>query len=114
MNSGCAVVASHAIGAVPFMIKNSENGMVYKNGNLEELYSKVKFLIDNPQERNRLAKAAYYTVLNEWNGEVAAKRLYELSKNILIKKDATSIYNDGPCSNAKSHVNSYLKNREGK
>lgn len=30
MNSGCAVVASHAIGSVPFLIKNGENGFIYR------------------------------------------------------------------------------------
>jgi len=30
MNSGCAVVASHAIGSVPFLMKDGENGLIYK------------------------------------------------------------------------------------
>ena len=33
MNSGCAVVASHAIGSVPFLIKDGVNGLIYENGN---------------------------------------------------------------------------------
>ena len=33
MNSACAVVANSAIGSVPFLIKNKENGLIYENGN---------------------------------------------------------------------------------
>lgn len=32
MNSGCAVVASHAIGSVPFLIRDGVNGLIYKTG----------------------------------------------------------------------------------
>ena len=42
MNSGCAVVASDAIGAVPFLIKSSENGMVYQSGDINALFEHVK------------------------------------------------------------------------
>ena len=42
MNSGCAVVASHAIGSVPFLLKNGENGLIYKDGDEEDLYNKGK------------------------------------------------------------------------
>ena len=38
MNSGCAVVASHAIGSVPYLIKNGNNGYIYENeGQLHSL-----------------------------------------------------------------------------
>ena len=29
MNSGCAVVADHMMGAVPYLISHEENGMIY-------------------------------------------------------------------------------------
>ena len=32
MNSACAVVASHEIGSVPFLLKDGENGFIYKDG----------------------------------------------------------------------------------
>lgn len=101
MNSACAVVASHAIGSVPFLIKDGENGLVYESGNTEMLYKKVRFLLDNPETQRKLGKQAYQTIATEWNAEVAAKRLIELSKHILQGEKHPNLYESGPCSRAK-------------
>lgn len=37
MSSGCAVVASHATGSVPFMIQDGKNGLIYRNGDQSSL-----------------------------------------------------------------------------
>ena len=42
MNSGCAVVASDAAGATPFLVKDGVNGSVYHSGDTQELYEKVR------------------------------------------------------------------------
>ena len=34
MNSGCAIVASHAIGSVPFLLEHNVNGLIYKYGDI--------------------------------------------------------------------------------
>lgn len=102
MNSGCAVVASHAIGSVPYLIRHSENGLVYHSGNVDELFEKVKYLIDRPHERERLGKAAYDTINGEWNAEVAAERLIKLSERLLAGKKHPDLYKTGPCSRAKA------------
>lgn len=101
MNSGCAVVASHAIGAVPYLMKNNENGLVYHSGNVDELYEKVKYLLDNPCEQERLGKAAYETIISEWNAEVAAERLINLSEHLLAGEKYPDLYQTGPCSRAE-------------
>lgn len=101
MNSGCAVVASHAIGAVPYLMRNQENGLIYHSGNVDELYKKVKYLLDNPGEQERLGKAAYETIVCEWNAEVAAERLINLSEHLLAGEKYPDLYPAGPCSRAE-------------
>lgn len=101
MNSGCAVVASHAIGAVPYLMRNRENGLIYHSGNVDELYKKVKYLLDNPGEQERLGKAAYETIVGEWNAEVAAERLINLSEHLLAGEKYPDLYRTGPCSRAE-------------
>ena len=32
MNSACALVAGHMIGAVPYLIRQGENGLIYEDG----------------------------------------------------------------------------------
>lgn len=82
MNSACAVVASHAVGSAPFLINNGENGYIYRNGDEEDLYSKVKELLDKPNERKRLSFNAYKTMSEYWNAEFAVNAFLNLCQSI--------------------------------
>lgn len=99
MNSGCAVVASHAIGSVPFLINDGKNGLIYRSGDIEDLYEKVKFLIENQNKAAELGKKAYSTLTGLWNAETAAERFIELVQAIKAG-DTTDLFDDGPCSRA--------------
>lgn len=98
MNSGCAVVAGSNIGSVPYLIKNGVNGLIYNDKNWDDLYTKLKLLVDDPKLRHEMGKQAYHTMLEEWNGRVAANNLLLLCE-ALLKGKATPI-TEGPCSNA--------------
>lgn len=99
MNSGCAVVASHAIGSVPFMLRNGVNGFIYKNGDLNQLLQHVKKLLDDAPLREILGINAFKTILEVWNPKTAAERFILLSES-LIKGD-TAYFETGPCSSAE-------------
>ena len=101
MNSGCAVVASHAIGSVPFLLKDGENGFIYKDGDIDDLYTKVKYLLDNPDERKNIAKNAYLTMKNEWNAENAAKKFVEQVEVLMSGEKISFIHKDGVCSKSE-------------
>ena len=46
---------SHFIlGSVPFLIQDGINGLVYPSGDIDALYEKVKYLLDKPEEQERL------------------------------------------------------------
>ena len=98
MNSGCAVVASKAMGAVPYLIKDGFNGLTFKSGNSNELYEKVVSLLDNPQKALELGTEAYNTITTLWNAKTAAKRLYEFIND---PNHATDLYSKGPLSKEK-------------
>jgi len=100
MNSACAVIANSAIGSVPFLIKDGENGYMYKDGDVDEIYSKVKKLLDNAEERKRLSKNAYKTMTDEWNPKNAAKKLVKLSETMLEGEYKPFPFADGVCSRA--------------
>ena len=99
MNSGCAVVACDAIGAVPFLMKDGENGLCYHSGNQNELYEKVKYLLENPQVCRKLGENAYDTMITMWNAEVAAERLVRLVECLQKGEDTPFLH--GPCSKAE-------------
>ncbi|MBQ9761479.1 MAG: glycosyltransferase [Oscillospiraceae bacterium] len=98
MNSGCAVVANHAIGSVPFLIRDGENGSIYRSGDLDMLYEKVKQLLDWPEEQKRMGLEAYRTIAAEWNVKVAAERFCNLLQRMLAGEEFPSVYGSGPCS----------------
>ena len=100
MNSGCAVVASHAIGSVPFLLNDGENGLIYRSGDVDDLCEKVKALIEDPQLRYRLGENAYTTMEQLWNAEIGAQRLLELAQDLMENKQSNR-FAQGPCSPAK-------------
>lgn len=97
MNSACAVVASHAIGSVPFLINDGENGFIYKNGDEDDLFNKVKFLLDNAERRKQMGLKAYKTMTEIWNAENAVKNFMKLNQSVMINK-LTKVSGEYPCS----------------
>ena len=101
MNSACAVVASHAIGAVPFLVRDGENGFIYENGNRKHFEEKVCLLLDNPELRKRMGRKAYKTIVDLWNSEIAANRFVELVRELKNENSGDNMFDDGPCSKAE-------------
>ncbi len=99
MNSGCAVVASHAIGAVPFLLKHNQNGLIYRSGNLAELAEQTEQLCKDTQLRKKLGQAAYETMEGQWNPEYAGNALIELCERLI--KGEVQFQDEGPLSEAK-------------
>lgn len=83
MNSACAVVAGHGIGAVPFLIRHGKNGLVYKTGRYREFQEQVLSLCQDAALRRRLGTAAYQTIVNEWDPKEAARRLYRFCEGLM-------------------------------
>ena len=83
MNSGCAVVANVALGAVPFLIKPEENGLIYPNKDFGKFYENVTKLIQNPDMISALGRSAYTTITETWNAEEAAKRLVPFLEKLM-------------------------------
>lgn len=96
MNSACAVVAGHGIGAVPFLIKHGENGLVYKTGDFNEFREYVLRLAKDGELRKRLGTNAYNTITKTWNPQNAAKLLYGFSEGLL--KGEVNPQESGPLS----------------
>lgn len=100
MNSGCAVVACDAIGSVPFLLQDNENGFIYPSSDTSALYKKVKVLLDNPRISNEMGRRAYESITGQWNAETATHRLLELSQALLAGESQPDLYEYGPCSKA--------------
>lgn len=127
MNSGCAVVADHMIGAVPYLICHNENGMIYADGCSEQLFKYTAELLKDREKCRGIGYAAYKTVTATWNERQAAARLltFAISKNILSKEDvcmttqmeewlaSPQALAQGPCSPAPILSERRMKKRYG-
>ena len=102
MNSGCACVASYSAGSTPFLVKDGVNGYIYKNENIDELYTKTKELLDDIELSNKLAKKGYETIINEYNPENAAKKFYKLVQEMIAGNDISNLYSQDILSRAKN------------
>jgi glycosyltransferase involved in cell wall biosynthesis len=98
MNSACAVIASSSAGAVPYLVKDGVNGMVYDDNCIDELYTKIKFLLDHPDKQRQLGLHAYRSIVEIWNPEVAATRLVRLIEQ--LSNEQKFFFDEGPCSKA--------------
>lgn len=101
MASGCAVVTSSAAGATPFLVRHRDNGLVFKVDDKKDFYEKVKYLLDNPKEREKMGRAAMKTMLTEWNAESAAKEFLSLAQHKLEDADYLPAESNKPGSIAR-------------
>ncbi len=98
MNSACAVVAGHGIGAVPFLVRHGRNGVVYRTGNFIEFRRQVVELCRDEELRRRLGVNAYNTITGEWTPKEAAERLYNFCEGLLCGE--LRVQKSGPLSPA--------------
>ncbi len=96
LSAGCAVIASHAAGATPFLIEDGVTGMIFKSGDQGNLNERLEKLLRDPEKIRIFGKAAYENMQKYWNPETAAERVIELSKGMLKGEAVT--YEKGPLS----------------
>ena len=98
MSNKCCLVGSDEIGAVPYLVKDGVNGMVFKSKSVDSLYQQVKYLLDHPADRRMMAEQGYQDMVSLWNSKHAAESLLTLIKD--IQNGQLSSIQEGPCSKA--------------
>lgn len=96
MNAGCVIIANKKMGSVPFLIKDKENGIIYRS--YQELEDAAKLVIDNKKLRKKLGENAYEFITEKWNAKVGAENLVKLFGSIIEGKEVK--IEDGPASKA--------------
>lgn len=108
MSSACAVVASHAAGAVPVLVNHGGNGMVFQSGDQESLFRGLEKLLLNGSLRKRIQRNAYQTMADEWSPNIAAERFVVLAE-ALLQQDICDRFETGPCSPADKLKNGWFR-----
>lgn len=100
MTSGCAVVASHAMGSVPYLIQHKENGLIFKSGDNGMLQKYVMCLIEHSEVCRKYGENAYCSIRDVWSAENAANNFVKVACAIFNgNRDDEAV--KGPCSRAK-------------
>ena len=95
MSEGCALLASSAVGSVPFLIRDGENGLIYRYGDSRDMREKLLLLARDKNLRETLGRNAFLTVNNEYSVKVAVERFLKFAKN-----PETAEFESGPMSRA--------------
>ncbi len=89
-------MAADKIGSVPYLVKDGENGLIFRDRNIADLTEKVSALLDDPARIAQLGRSAYETITGEWSAQTAARRFVELSERLRAGDGAVSLWDDGP------------------
>lgn len=110
MANGCVLVASDAIGSVPYLVQNEETGILFHSPqcssgfdnpdlvSLDDLCAKVKDLLDNPFKIKKISRQGMAQMREVWSPRVAAHRLLTLID--CLQQGNDTVFDDGPCSKA--------------
>lgn len=96
MSCACAVVANSEIGAVPFLIKDKKNGLIYHKGSVDTLADCIMLLIKSESYRRELGIEAYKSLYANWTPRKAAENLLVLLSS--IQNNTENPIKEGPCS----------------
>ena len=96
MSEGCVLIGSDEIGAVPYLVKHKETGMIFRSCDLDSFYEQVKYLLDNPEARRRISKTGREAMANLWSPANAARSLLQLIEDIQAGRETSIV--EGPCS----------------
>lgn len=106
MNSGCVCVANSVIGSAPYLVKDGENGFLYRGK--KSFYQKVKYLLDHPEVWENISQKAYQTLEKEWNVSTAVNRFLQTAVAFLSEEEPPH-YESGPMSDAPTIKNNWYK-----
>lgn len=99
MNSGCAVVATRQMGAVPFLVQDGFNGYTFVAKKDKQAYQIVKRLLEDNEQCACVGSNAYATIHEEWNAKNAVCKLLQFIES--VQNGNVCFCEQGVCSQAK-------------
>ena len=82
MSSGKPLIGTN-VGGIPMQIKNGWNGFLVEPGNVKQLAEKIRYLIDNPEERKRMGRNSRKLAEEEFNSEKIVGRYLEVYERVV-------------------------------
>lgn len=86
----CKTVVGARIGGIPELVRDNETGLTFEPGNTEDLTSKIRYLVNNPEENARMGRNARSLIEGEFSKEKHYEKLMEIYR-YAISKDNSQI-----------------------
>jgi glycosyltransferase involved in cell wall biosynthesis len=74
------------IGGIPELVKDNETGLTFEPGNVEDLRSKIEYLLNNPDKVIEMGKNARAFVEKKLNAEKHYQRLMEIYNEVINER----------------------------
>ena len=98
MNSGLAEVVNSEVGCAPYLIRNHQNGLIYREGSYDDFAECVYSLFHEKEKITEYGRNAYHTIITQWNATHAVDELIRFYEN--FKKGCMKPPQSGPFSAA--------------
>ncbi len=95
MAEGCCVIATIESGAGKSIIRDMENGILFKSGDFNMLREKLLILIRDEKLRKKITNNAQKNIREIWSPQIASNRLVKVCDAIINNKLIPS-YEEGP------------------
>lgn len=90
MAVGVTVIAT-PVGFIKEYINDGVNGMLFPKKNSYTLYKKIEYLIENPDEKEKLGKKARETIVENYTWDKTAKGIKEILNSSMPFKNRTNL-----------------------
>jgi glycosyltransferase involved in cell wall biosynthesis len=85
MSCGLPVIASNVGGNLD-LIQSGKNGILFEEGNYEQLSSAIETILDNKQLKEKLGKNARQAIVKDYSMEITVSKYIELYTSLLTLK----------------------------
>jgi glycosyltransferase involved in cell wall biosynthesis len=82
MAEGCAVIANESAGSTHELIQHGKNGLIFKDGSVEDLFGCLELYIKDASLRRSLGYRAWRDMYEIWSPKIGASRLIHLIEGI--------------------------------
>ena len=79
-------VVSTRLGSIPEIVRDEENGLLFKSGDIDDLAAKMGRLIDDPGARERMGGNAFRDVLERFSEERHIEELMDVFESVQEKE----------------------------
>lgn len=93
MAEGCAIIGGDQAGSIKALVKDGENGLLLRKGNVKEISDKLEYLIEKPEVLAQMKEAVRRTA-QEWSPQNVCDRFLHLVQQIQLGK-SPYIYHTG-------------------